>query len=156
MQIQKIAWLEPQLLDDTRFMAGEMVPQKGYEEEERDQEEREEVYALEKCNVPTGDVWTTSKATSRGQRVEMLAIFHHEIVNWDAGPTGNYIRNRFWWPREYQAITEYVAAYYGCQHTHRLPMYHTNFRAPVTGLFDTFSIDFVDYSRGRRPGTSSC
>lgn len=77
------------------------------------------------------------------ERRDIIKMFHDDIGHWDAITTRVFVRDRFWWPGVYRDILDYVRGCDGCQHAQRLPTYHKNLRAPVTGLFETFSIDFA-------------
>ena len=79
----------------------------------------------------------------RQLRQRVLRMFHDSIGHWDVETTRQFIAERFWWPRMPVSISHHVRSCDGCQRAAAVPRYRTTLRAPLTGLFDTFSLDFA-------------
>lgn len=79
-------------------------------------------------------------------------MFKDDIGHWDGKITRAFSRNLFWWPEMYKGVTNSVKSCEGCQHARRIPRYRTNLRDPMTGLFETSSMDFAGPSRPFRDG----
>lgn len=70
-------------------------------------------------------------------------MFYDDIDQCEVGSTRIFVGVRCWWPEVYRNVTDYLKACEGYQHDRRLPSYHTNLRASVTRLLETFSIGFA-------------
>ena len=79
----------------------------------------------------------------RNLRERAIRMFHDSIGHWDGQTSRQFITERFWWPRVVGDMHHHVKSCRGCQHVKPVPKYHKTLRTPLTGLFDTFSIDFA-------------
>ena len=76
-------------------------------------------------------------------RKEAIVMFHDNIGHWDGETTRQFIVERYWWPNVVRDVFGHVKSCKGCQLASPVPKYRTTLRMPLTGLFDTFSIDFA-------------
>lgn len=76
-------------------------------------------------------------------RSKIMRTYHDEIGHWDVETTKQFIFERFWWPKGYKEITDYVRGCHDCQLFSPVPSYRTTKHIPITSLFETFSIDFA-------------
>ena len=75
----------------------------------------------------------------------MLRIFHDRLGHFDGESTYLLIRKRCWWPKQYESVINYVRGCLNCQRRKPLSAGKglEGMKAPVSGLFDTISIDFA-------------
>lgn len=73
----------------------------------------------------------------------ILHAYHDEIGHWDVKATRTLIADRFWWSSMYKDVHEYVITCDGCQRMARILKYYSGLKAPLTSLFEVFSIDFA-------------
>ena len=79
----------------------------------------------------------------RHLRERAIKMFHDSIGHWDGETTQQFLAERFWWPRMVGQMYAHIKSCKGCQLAAAVPKYRTTLRTPITGLFDTFSIDFA-------------
>lgn len=73
----------------------------------------------------------------------VLELFHDEIGHWDTETTRVFVVDRFWWPSLGSDVSKFVRSCVRCQKSKPIPKYRTTLRIPLTGLFDTFSMDLA-------------
>ena len=76
-------------------------------------------------------------------RPQVLETFHDRIGHWDSTTSRQFFVDRYWCPGVAADIFSHVKTCKGCQLAQPAPKYRTTLRMPITGLFDTFSIDFA-------------
>lgn len=67
----------------------------------------------------------------------------NDIIHWDLKTITKFVLDRYWCPKAYQHIMDYVKNSEGCQKVATVTTYVTSIRFPLKNIFDTYSIDFA-------------
>ncbi len=76
-------------------------------------------------------------------RPDLLTAIHDDIGHWDFRATYKILADRYWWPSMSNYVATHVRTCDECQNTKQYARYKSAQHQPVSGIFDTWSLDFA-------------
>ncbi len=76
-------------------------------------------------------------------RPDLLTALHDDIGHWDFRASYKILADRYWWPSMRNDVAAHVRTCDECQKTKPYARYKSAQHQPVSGIFDTWSLDFA-------------